>query len=55
MAYVSTELRDLYVFSLLIVVLLVKPSGVLGSTIAEKVVNSGNRREQTHTTCRARG
>jgi branched-chain amino acid transport system permease protein len=37
MAYVSTELRDLYVFSLLIVVLLVKPSGILGSTIREKV------------------
>jgi branched-chain amino acid transport system permease protein len=37
MAYVSTELRDLYVFSLLIVVLLVKPSGLLGSTVAEKV------------------
>jgi branched-chain amino acid transport system permease protein len=37
MAYVSTELRDLYVFSLLIVVLLVKPSGLLGSTVREKV------------------
>jgi branched-subunit amino acid ABC-type transport system permease component len=37
MAYVSTELRDLYVFSLLIVVLLVKPSGILGSTVREKV------------------
>lgn len=37
MAYVSTELRDLYVFSLLIVVLLVKPSGLLGATVREKV------------------
>ena len=36
-AYISTALRDLYVFSLLIVVLLVRPSGILGSMTAEKV------------------
>lgn len=36
-AYVSPELRDLYVFSLLIVVLLFRPSGLLGKTTAEKV------------------
>lgn len=37
MAYVSTELRDLYVFSLLIVVLLFKPAGILGKSTTEKV------------------
>jgi branched-chain amino acid transport system permease protein len=36
-AYISPELRDLYVFSLLIVVLLFRPSGLLGKTTAEKV------------------
>jgi len=36
-AYISPELRDLYVFSLLILVLLFRPSGLLGSTAAEKV------------------
>lgn len=35
--YVSTELKDVYVFGLLIVVLLVRPSGLLGSTVREKV------------------
>ncbi len=35
--YISTNYRDVYVFSLLIVILLVKPSGLLGSTIREKV------------------
>ncbi len=35
--YISTELRDVYVFGLLIVVLLVRPSGLLGSTVREKV------------------
>jgi branched-chain amino acid transport system permease protein len=35
--YVSTNYRDVYVFSLLIVILLVKPSGLLGTTIREKV------------------
>lgn len=36
-AYVSPNLRDVYVFSLLIVVLLVKPTGILGKAVAEKV------------------
>ncbi|MBU6412512.1 MAG: branched-chain amino acid ABC transporter permease [Planctomycetes bacterium] len=35
--YVSTELRDVYVFGLLILVLLLRPSGLLGSTAREKV------------------
>ncbi|HYD00801.1 MAG TPA: branched-chain amino acid ABC transporter permease [Phycisphaerales bacterium] len=35
--YVSTELKDVYVFGLLIVVLLVRPSGLLGTTVREKV------------------
>lgn len=36
-AYISTQLRDLYVFGLLIVVLLVRPSGILGKSTVEKV------------------
>ena len=36
-AYLSTQLRDVYVFTLLIIVLLVKPSGLFGSTAVEKV------------------
>ena len=36
-AYVSTELGDAFVFAVLIVVLLVKPSGLLGKTLREKV------------------
>ncbi len=36
-AYLSTDFRDVYVFGLLILVLLVRPSGLLGSTVAEKV------------------
>lgn len=36
-AYVSPELRDVYVFGLLILVLLFRPSGLLGSTVREKV------------------
>ncbi len=36
-AYVSAAMRDVYVFSLLIVVLLVKPSGLLGKPPMEKV------------------
>ncbi len=36
-AYLSTNLRDLYVFSLLIVVLLFKPEGLLGKAVVEKV------------------
>jgi branched-chain amino acid transport system permease protein len=36
-AYLSTQLRDIYVFTILIVVLLVKPSGLFGSVAVEKV------------------
>ena len=36
-AYVSTELGDALVFAVLIVVLLVKPTGLLGKKIHEKV------------------
>ena len=36
-AYISTQLSDAVVFAVLIVVLLVKPSGLLGKTIREKV------------------
>jgi branched-chain amino acid transport system permease protein len=36
-AYVSTNLRDVYVFSLLILVLLLRPTGLLGRPLAEKV------------------
>ena len=36
-AYVSTELGDAFVFAVLIVVLLVKPTGLLGKKIHEKV------------------
>ncbi|MGN0801056.1 MAG: branched-chain amino acid ABC transporter permease [Candidatus Faecivicinus sp.] len=36
-AYVSTELGDAFVFAVLIVVLLVKPTGLLGKQIHEKV------------------
>lgn len=36
-AYVSAAMRDVYVFSLLIIVLLVKPSGLLGKPPMEKV------------------
>ena len=36
-AYLSPQLRDVYVFSLLIVVLLVKPEGLLGKSTVEKV------------------
>jgi branched-chain amino acid transport system permease protein len=36
-AYLSPHLRDIYVFSILIIVLLVRPSGILGTTVAEKV------------------
>jgi branched-chain amino acid transport system permease protein len=35
--YVSSNYRDVYVFTLLILILLVKPSGLLGSTLREKV------------------
>lgn len=36
-AYLSPTLRDVYVFTLLIVVLLVKPTGILGKPVVEKV------------------
>jgi branched-chain amino acid transport system substrate-binding protein len=36
-AYLSTQLRDVYVFTILIVVLLVRPSGLFGRTTVEKV------------------
>jgi len=36
-AYISTQLSDAIVFGVLIVVLLVKPAGLLGKTIREKV------------------
>lgn len=36
-AYISTQLSDAIVFSVLVVVLLVKPSGILGKLKAEKV------------------
>ena len=36
-AYVSTELGDAIVFAVLIVVLLVKPQGLLGKPVREKV------------------
>ena len=36
-AYISTQLADAIVFAVLIVVLLVKPAGLLGKMIREKV------------------
>ena len=36
-AYISTQLSDPIVFGVLIVVLLVRPSGLLGKNIREKV------------------
>jgi branched-chain amino acid transport system permease protein len=36
-AYLSPHLRDIYVFSILILVLLVRPTGILGTAFAEKV------------------
>ena len=36
-AYLSPHMRDLYVFVILIVVLLVKPSGLFGKSVVEKV------------------
>jgi branched-chain amino acid transport system substrate-binding protein len=35
--YLSSNFRDVYVFALLILILLVRPSGILGSTVQEKV------------------
>ena len=36
-AYISSQLADAIVFAVLIVVLLVKPTGILGKNIQEKV------------------
>lgn len=36
-AYISTQLSDAIVFAVLIIVLLVKPTGLLGKKISEKV------------------
>jgi branched-chain amino acid transport system permease protein len=36
-AYLSDKYRDVYVFSILIIVLLVRPSGILGRATVEKV------------------
>ncbi|MDD2580259.1 MAG: branched-chain amino acid ABC transporter permease, partial [Eubacteriales bacterium] len=36
-AYISTQLSDAIVFSMLILVLLVKPTGLMGKKIHEKV------------------
>ena len=36
-SYISTQLADAIVFAVLIVVLLVKPTGILGKKIKEKV------------------
>ena len=36
-AYISTQLSDAIVFAVLIVVLLIKPTGLLGKNISEKV------------------
>lgn len=36
-AYISTDYRDVYVFSILILVLLLRPSGLLGKATVEKV------------------
>jgi branched-chain amino acid transport system permease protein len=35
--YISSDLRDLYVFTILIVMLLIRPSGLLGKMAVEKV------------------
>jgi branched-chain amino acid transport system permease protein len=35
--YISDQYRDVYVFSILILFLLVRPSGILGKTTVEKV------------------
>ena len=36
-AYISTDLSDAVVFAVLIIVLLVKPAGLLGKYVPEKV------------------
>ena len=35
--YISTELSDAIVFAVLIIVLMVKPTGLLGKRVTEKV------------------
>jgi branched-chain amino acid transport system permease protein len=35
--YISTNYRDVYGFALLIVILLIRPAGILGSNLREKV------------------
>jgi branched-chain amino acid transport system permease protein len=35
--YLSSNYRDVYVFALLILILLVRPTGLMGSTVQEKV------------------
>jgi branched-chain amino acid transport system permease protein len=35
--YISSSNRDVYVFAMLILILLVRPTGILGSPIQEKV------------------
>jgi branched-chain amino acid transport system permease protein len=35
--YLSSAYRDVYVFALLVVILLVRPSGLLGSPLQDKV------------------
>ena len=36
-AYISTQLSDAIVFAVLIIVLLIRPAGLLGKKISEKV------------------
>ena len=36
-AYISTQLSDAIVFAVLIIVLLIKPAGLLGKSVREKV------------------
>ena len=36
-AYISSQMADAIVFAILVIVLLVKPTGILGKNIQEKV------------------
>ena len=36
-AYISSQLADAFVFGILIIVLLFKPTGILGKNVKEKV------------------
>ncbi len=47
-AYVSTQLSDAFVFAVLIVVLLVKPTGLLGKKANEKVWGERDEAEKIH-------